>query len=212
MHAKEVNWDIRDMQALSLFDLRCQMEATSLFGVRSKIYDSQDSDYKYTSGGAIRFITKKLTYTPGDIDSADFSNWTKNIFVGNAGSDNRYMFIGSDLNEELSNIPYVQKQIDGNSTEEKFGITFTKIETNFGILLVKHHPLFNYYGWSKNAIVLDMNNIRKRVFDPMKVRKLDLMSSGLKKANAFVLEETFGLEFRYPDTHAIIKPSGGTQA
>ncbi len=207
-HAKEVNWDIRDMQTMSIFDLRCQMEAASIFGVRKKIFDVEGNDWKYLSGGAVRFAGQALTFDKTeDIDNATWTNWTKKLFTGNAGSDRRYAFLGSDLIERLHNVDMVSKQIDGTSTEVVFGITFRRIETNFGIIMLKHHPLFNSYGYSDGGIVLDLNNVRKRVFEPMKVRKLDLISSGEKKANAYVLEETFGLEFRYPDTHAIITPA-----
>lgn len=206
MHNKEVDWDIRDMQTLSLFDLRCKMEATSWFGVRRKVFDPRGDDYKYHSGGVARFIERNIEIPTGDITDKEFAGWSKQIFVGNAGSDRRYMFIGSDLNERLSEVPHVSKQIDGNSTEVIYGLTFSKVETNFGVLLIRHHQLFNYHGFKDSAVVLDLNNIRKRVYDPMKVRKLDLMSSGIKKANAYVLEEHFGLETRYADTHAILQP------
>lgn len=207
-HAKEVNWDIRDMQTMSIFDLRCQMEAASIFGVRKKIFDVEGNDWKYLSGGAVRFAGQSLTFDPtATIDNAAWTNWTKKLFTGNAGSDRRYAFLGSDLIERLHDVDIVSKQIDGTSTEVVFGITFRRIETNFGIIMLKHHPLFNSYGYANGGVVLDLNNVRKRVFEPMKVRKLDLISSGEKKANAYVLEETFGLEFRYPDTHAVITPT-----
>lgn len=211
MHAKEVDWDIKDMQAMSIFDLRCRMEATSLFGVRKMVYDPVGEDYKYHSGGAVRYVGQQLEFNPDNaLTNANWNNWTKKIFVGNAGSDRRYAFIGSDLMERLANIDVVQKQIDGQSTEVVFGITFKRVETPFGILMLKHHTLFNEYGMDDYGLVLDMNNIRKRVWEPMKVRKLDLMSTGEKKANAYVLEESFGLEFRYPDTHALILPGSTT--
>ncbi len=206
MHEKEVDWDIRDMQNLSLFDLRCKMEATSWFGVRRKVYDPKRDVYKFHSGGVVRFIDRKIEIPARDVTDNDWAEWTKQIFVGNAGSDRRYLFCGSDLNVKLSKVPHISKQIDGNSTEVVYGITFNKIETNFGVLLMRHHQLFNYHGFKDAAVVLDLNNIRKRVFDPMKTRKLDLMSSGIKKANAYVLEEHFGLETRYRDTHAILMP------
>ncbi len=207
MHSKEVKFDIRDMQVMSIYDMRCMMEATSFFGTRKKVYDPVGEDYKYFSGGAIEYIDKVLYFDPNqDISNEDFQNWTKQIFVGNAGSDRRYKFVGSDLMERLGVVDLVSKQIDGKSTEVVYGITFSKIETNFGILMLKHHPLFDYYNWSDGAVILDLNHVRKRVFDPMKVRKLDLMTSGIKKANSLVIEENFGLEFRYRDTHALIMP------
>lgn len=210
MHAKEVKWDIADMQNLQLFDLRCQMEATSWFGVRRVVFDPVRNVSKYHTGGVIRFIENQIELPGSSATGADWENWfvtaTRKIFVGNAGSDTRYMFVGSELNERLAQIDHIKKQIDGKSTEFKYGLTFKKIETNFGNLLIKHHEGFNSKGFSKAGAVVDMNNIRKRVLEPMKVREIDLMSTGTRKAKAYVIEETFGLEVRYADTHALLLP------
>lgn len=203
---KEVDWDIRDMQTLALFDMRCQMEASAWFGVRSMTTDPLTGKLKYTTGGVIRFINNKINIPSGAISDATWNNWSKRIFVGNAGSDRRYLFVGSDFNERLSEVPHIAKQIDGKSTEVVYGITFNKIQTNFGELLLKHAEGFNTRGFGGAGVVLDLNNIRKRVFDPMKVRKLDLMASGISKANAYVIEENFGLETRYAGTHALLLP------
>ncbi len=209
MHAKEVKWDIRDMQNLQLFDLRCQMEASSWFGVRRIATDPERGVQKYHTGGVVRFIDKSIE-VPSDPDDDFWATATKKIFVGNAGSDTRYLFVGSDLNEKLMQVDHIKKQIDGKSTEFKYGLTWSKIETNFGLLMMRHHEGFNSRGYANAGVVLDMNNIRKRVFEPMRVREIDLMSSGLRKAKAYVIEETFGLEVRYADTHALLLPAGSS--
>jgi len=204
MHNKEVQWDARDIQALSLFDLRRSMELTSLFGAKAKIFDPEGNDYKYMSGGITRFIKKGVQYTSGQIDDKTFNNWAKTIFVGNSGADLRYCFVGSDLMEELSNVPAIQKQLAANSTEVVYGITFSKVQTNFGNLLFKHHVLLNDAGWADKGVVVDMNNINKRVHQAMQTRKLNLKETGTSNVDAYVIEETFGLETRYADTHCII--------
>ena len=211
LHAKEVNWDIRDMQNMELYDMRCRMEATSWFGVRKIINDpKRDEVEKYHTAGVIRFIDKHVTLPAGTFTDAFWATTTKNIFVGNNGSDTRYMFIGSDLMERLSQVDHIKKQIDGKSTEFKYGLTWNKIETNFGVLMLRHHEGFNHTGFSGVGAVLDMNHIRKRVFEPMRVRKLDLMTSGISKSNKYVIEETFGLEVRHKDTHALLLPQDFT--
>ena len=206
MHAKEVPWDIKDMQNLQLFDLRCQMEATSWFGVRRLVYDPIRNVKKYHTGGVVRFIENQIELPSGAMTDDWFATATKKIFTGNAGSDTRYLFVGSNLNEKMMKVDYIKKQIDGKSTEFKYGLTFKKVETNFGNLLIKHHEGFNTRGFADAGVVVDMNNIRKRVFEPMRVREIDLMSSGIRKAKAYVIEETFGLEVRYADTHALLLP------
>lgn len=209
-HAKEVEWNFTDYEAQNIYDMRATMEFSFLFGYRAKFYDEVDGLEKYTTGGVIRYITKSLEYGTGGsdrtIDNGTFVDWTKSIFCGNSGSDTRILFGGDGLTANLSKVDIVQKQIEAKSTFVKWGITFNQIETNFGILLYKHHPLLDLANWGDKGIVLDINNIEKHTFKPMKVRKLDLIASGQRNADAVVIEEATGVITRYPDSHAIIGP------
>lgn len=206
LHEKEVKWDIQDYKLQALYDLRSSMEFTSLFGYRRQIYDVTNNKEKYFSGGLVRFIEKQIGYVEGDVDNEWFVDATKRIFTGNSGSDTRIMFGGDNLAAELMKVDTVQKQIEAKSTEVVYGIKFNKIETNFGVILFKRHPLFSFAGWGKNGVLLDLNNIEKHVFKPMEARELQLRQTGLKNANAHVVDEAFCLMLRYPDTHAIISP------
>lgn len=205
LHDKEVNWDISDFQAQSLYDMRRSMELTSLFGVRGMHRDPIDNDLKYFSGGIVRYILRSLTYpNNGAISNSLYIDWTKAIFTGNSGADTRFLFGGSSFIANMSKVDTVQKQIEAKKTEVVFGITFQRIETNFGVLLVKHHPLISDAGFDTSGIVLDMNHIEKHVFKPMDVRTLELDKSGQRRSDAYVVDEAFCLALRYPDTHALI--------
>lgn len=210
LHSKEVNWDITDFRAQSLYDLRRSMELTSLFGARGYIYDPEGNDYKYFMNGITRSITKQLGYTDGSLTHDQFMEWHESIFVGNAGSDQRIVFAGSDLTKQVMQVDFVQKQIEAKNTEVVFGIKFTRIESNFGVTLWKHHNLMNDVGWTKKAVVLDVNNLERHVFKGMQVRKLDLIGSGQRNADAFVMDETYSVITRYDDTHAIIDPNASS--
>lgn len=207
LHDKEVNWDITDFRAQSLYDLRRSMELTSLFGARGYVYDPEGNDYKYFSNGITRYITKSLGYTDGSLSNDQFMGWCEDIFVGNAGADQRIVFAGSDLLKQIMSVTFVQKQLESNKTQVLFGIKFNQIESNFGTLLWKHHNLLNDVGWSKKAIVLDINNIERHVFKPMQIEELLLKQSGQRNANAYRIDEAFCLATRYDDTHAIIAPT-----
>ena len=206
MHAQEVKWDINDFYTQAIFDLRRQMELTSLFGyapAAQPVYDPKGLENKYFSGGITRFITKGSDYTAGSLAQDDMVKWAKTAFTGNSGADERVMFVGKDLMEEISNIS-ITKNIDAKNTEVKWGIRFNTIETNFGRFLLKHHRLFDDVGWSKKALVLDMNNIERHVFKKFEDLELDLRTSGQKNVNANVISEAFCVAVRYPDTHMII--------
>lgn len=207
LHTKEVNWDITDFRAQSMYDMRRSMELTSLFGAKGHILDPEGNDMKYFSGGIVRYISKNLGYVPGAMDNDTLLDWNEQIFVGNSGSDTRICFAGKTLIKRIAGIDTVMKQLEAKSTEVIFGIKFNRIETNFGVLLFKHHDLFNFCGWEERGLVLDINNIERHVFKPMAVTKLDLITSGQRKADAYVVDEAFCLATRYADTHAIIAPT-----
>lgn len=209
-YSKEVEWNFSDYEAQNIYDLRMAMEQSFLFGYKMKFYDVTEAKEHYTTGGITRYITKALEYGTGGsdrtIDNATFVDWGKSIFTGNSGSDTRFLFGGDGLSANLMKVDTIQKQIDAKSTEVVYGITFSKIETNFGKILYKHHGLLDYAGWGDKGIVLDLNNVEKHTFKPMQVTKLDLVGSGQRLADAVVIMEATGVITRYPDTHAIIAP------
>ena len=212
MHEKEADWGFSDYEALNIYDMRARMELTYLFGYRHKTTDKVGKDVKYFTGGLKRQITKILEYGASGVpamDEAKFIDWSKDIFVGNSGAETRVMLVGAGLNATMAKISTVQKQIEAKSTELIWGITFKKIETNFGTLLVKHAPLFDLAGYGDNGIVLDVNNIEKHVFLPTQITDLELKKTGISNANASVIAETSGLVLRYPDTHAWIRVKAG---
>ena len=208
--AKEVEWNFSDYEAQNIYDMRAVLEYSFLFGYRYKFYDVTAAKERYTTGGITRYITKALEYGTGGadrtIDNATFVDWTKSVFTGNSGADTRIFFGGDGLTANLCKVDTVVKQLEAKSTEVKWGLTFNKIETNFGVLLYKHHPLFDLAGWGDNGLILDMNHIEKHTRKPMAITKLDLIGSGQRLADAVVISETTGVVTRYPDTHALIAP------
>jgi hypothetical protein len=220
---QEVQYGWGDFARQQVYDLRATMELSLLFGFRAEMTDPLDSTVKYLTGGAIRFIDNELTYGTGGanrtITHDDLIDWSKAIFASNAGSTSRVMFSGSGFTANLMKIKkvqdsttdvtvdYLQKQLEAQKTEVKLGLTFKKIETNFGSIYHYYHPLFDEAGWTDKAVVLDVNNLEKAVRKPMNKRKIDLLASGQKNAKALVLEEICALIVRYPDTHATIAPA-----
>jgi hypothetical protein len=210
IHDKNVEWNFTDYEAQNIYDMRATMEYSFLFGVKAKTTNLSDNKERYSTGGITRYITKALEYGTGGtdrtIDNSTFVDWGKSIFTGNSGSDKRILFGANGLMANLSKVDTVQKQIEANKTEVVYGITFNTIETNFGTLLFKKHPLLDLCGWGDMGIVLDLNNIEKIVYKPMQTRTLDLKTSGVRNVDAVVIEETCGIITRYPDTHAVIGP------
>jgi len=209
-HKKEVAWTMNDLKAAAMEDHRRGAEFTSWFGKKGKSFDDEANNYKYTSDGIIRFLTKKIEVneTPASANK-EFLSLTKKIFTGNGGSKTRYVFAGSEWMEWLASVDTVSRQRDAGSVKEMFGVTFDRIQTNYGTLLVYYHQLLDDWAPEK-AIQLDMNNIYRKEFKDLALREVDLKTSGQRLSNATVIEEIFGLEVRYPLTHSIIGPEGST--
>jgi len=213
MHKKEIEWNMDDWRLAAIYDMKRSMESTSIFGVKGKIYDTIGDEWKYLSGGLTSFIPQSLGYeytaSKTTLSNDLFLNWAKQTFVGNSGSEKRFMFVGSDLMEYLGSVGTITKQIEAKQVEVVYGINFNRIETPFGVFLIKHHQLLDDSYWSKNGIILDLNNIERHVFKPMETRELEFIKSGQKMAKGYVIDETFCLALRYPDTHRIIKGTAG---
>lgn len=205
IHDKEVNWDFSDYEELGLYDLRARMEMSFLMGYRKKFTDATDNEVKYACNGISRYMTKGLIWDKSDgFSDTVFVNWAKTIFADNSGSDQRIVLAGDDLMAALSLAPAVSKQLEAKSTEVVRGITFNKIVTNWGELLVKRHPLFRNMAMDDQGVVVDLANVEKHVFVPMGASTIDLKGSGQRNADAKVLQEVSCPVLRYPGTHAWI--------
>jgi hypothetical protein len=83
-------------------------------------------------------------------------------------------------------------------------VKMNRVETSFGTIYIKKHELFNQQGLTNNGMFLDLMNIRKRVFQPMKTEKLKLAEAGTRYVDASLISEICCLEKRYEATHGMI--------
>lgn len=204
LHKKNVNWSMNDYRAQAIYNMRRKSELTSLFGVKGKFLDPMDKQYKYMSAGITKLISKNIEYAAATFTNTTWAEWGRQIFTGNSGSDKRVLFAGDLLMKYMLSVPTVEKQIEAKQTEVVWGITFNKIDTGFGELLVKFHPEFQNVGWSEKGIVLDVNHLERATFKPLSTENLDLVKAGTKNVDAQVMSEAWCIATRYPDLHAII--------
>jgi len=227
-HNKEVDYSFLDYAKQMIYDFKATMELSMLFGAKAQITDKKTGKIKYLTGGAQRFVTSTaLRYGAGSTDRTithdDLIDWHKANFAANSGSSTKVVFGGSGFTSSLMKlktkqldagyaggdvtIDYVVKRITGEETKVGYGVELKPIKTDFGTWFYYYHPLFDKAGKTDWAIVLDLANIEKAVWKPMRKRPLDLKGSGQSLAKAEVVEECSSLIVRYPDTHAIIYPN-----
>lgn len=205
---KHVQFGLLDMREQAMLDFRMTNEADALFGVKARFIDPVTRKVKYMSDGLLRKIEKHLDTGDGNTITNDMLyGWASDIFRGNNGSPRRIGFYGSDFGRKLAAAPTVQKQLEAGKTEIVFGVTFHKIETTDGILLLKPHDLLNEYGYSHTLIVVDPANVYRFVQKQLEATALDRDKVGLSRSTDIRLDESHGLAVTNPDTHAVITVS-----
>lgn len=202
--AKEVDWDIKDMIEVAIYNLRAEIEGSTLWGVPAEIISGNKR--RYTMKGITRFIQNKITYTNTGITQADMLNLFKTAFTGNNGSDKKLLIAGANYLTKamafmLSNTTYMRTK-----TEVEWGVTMRKWETDFGIINVAHHPLLTELGWSDKAILLDMEKVHKAEFQPFTIKPLDMIGAVISNEIAYSLSEVSTVWLDNPDVHFIVEP------
>ena len=202
---KEVQFGLLDMKEQALLDFRMTNEADSIFGVKQKFVDPVTRKVKYMSDGLLRKIDKHLDMgTESKVTNDMIYGWASDIFCGNNGSERRIMFYGKDFGRSMAAAPTIEKQLEADKTEVVFGISFHRIETTDGVILMKPHDLLNEYGYTKAAVVVDPANVYRAVQKQLEATPLKRDVAGLSRSTDIRLDESHCLAVTNPDCHAII--------
>lgn len=205
LQEKEVQYGLAEFKEQALYDFRMTNEIDALFGV-AREFDDIEGRHKYTSDGLVRKITKKIEKgnTVPSVTEDILMGWAADIFDGNNGSDTRILYYGTEFGKAIANCRTIYKSLEAGKTEVKFGLTFNRIETNFGTLLLKYHSLLNRYGYGSAAIVVDPANVYRCIQKPLEATELNLDKSGQKRSKDIRIDESHTLAVTNPETHAII--------
>ena len=196
------DWDrSRDRQ---LYDFRNNLENTLSAGKKSK--QDVNGENLTTMGGLLEYITaKSLSYSASSFDEKTLLSWMRQVFSGNSGSRRRYLFADPYLVQDIAGISLDKvrrTQVESKTLE----IKVDEIRTEFGQLVVVLHQGLEELGYQRFGMILDFENIRRRVLRPMKAVQLKLEENGEDK-DALQLKETCSVEVRYDETHATISGS-----
>jgi hypothetical protein len=208
---KDINWGLSDVEEQAIYQWRNKIEMSALFGTKGFFMPEDKNASVYTTNGLVKYIKKNLELgkavdAQGNVilTNADLVDLTKEIFVGNSGSQQRVMFAGSGFVAALSKIEAIQKQQEAGNTVVVWGIEWKEIRTNFGTLLLQHHKGLDLYGYTDKAIVLDMQYVDKWTFKPLERVEIDTRKAGTYDGDTYVSTEICGFSLRYPDCHAIV--------
>lgn len=204
LQEKEVQYGLAEFKEQALYDFRMTNEIDALFGV-AREFDDPDGKHKYTSDGLVRKITKHLDKGIASSVTEDILlGWAADVFDGNNGSDTRILYYGTEFGKAIANCRTIYKSLEAGKTEVKFGLTFNRIETNFGTFLLKYHSLLNMYGYGSAAMVVDPANVYRCIQKPLEATELNLDKSGQKRSKDIRIDESHTLAVTNPETHAIL--------
>ena len=207
------NYSFSLMTNLALQDFRYGQEFSFMFGVRSKFSVTKPgggAETINTTGGLTQYIDQIIEYGTGGgnttITETDIVDFTKEMRVGNNGSDTRYLFAGSELISSLNkcvmsdSTRFVQKEYD-----TVYGLSFTVLYSFFGTINVMYAPLMDQTDFRDRGFLLDMQFVDKFVFQPFRQTKIKLWELRESDAEAVDMLETCGLVVRNTDTHFIMQ-------
>lgn len=201
MTDKEVDWSFTDLEEAAAFEFRSSIESQFLFGVKRLV--SIDGSDVYLTGGIWGQAGKEYPYAQ-KITQETMNQISKAAFSGGGGeSKQKVFFCGSDLIEEINNLD-INRQIQVNETVTVLGIDFKKHVSKFGTLLIYHNESFDINGHKGDGLIIDLDNMKKRIFQPLCRTNLDLKGSGVRDVDAAVLTEISCLTLTHPKAHVRI--------
>lgn len=201
IHAKEVDWGWDDYSRRMLVNMRIEKELAYKYNTKRIITDVTTGETRYITGGAAEFVTGETDLSAVTLTNATWQKVTREIFQGNSGSDQRWMLAGDLAIQQMGEIDDIQAQTKNKKRETMYGLTFNRINTNFGELLIVKDDLAGLVGRGHEALVIDPNFIHERHFEPMRAIELDKRKSGEADVDSKVIIETACPLWKYPDVH-----------
>ena len=202
------NYSFSMVTNLALQDFRYGQEFCFMFGNRSQFTGNNKTIR--TTGGLEHFIDQVIEYGTGGgnktITEANIVDFTKQMRVGNNGSDTRFLFAGSELITALNkgvmsdSTRFVQKEYD-----TVYGLSFTVLYSFFGTINVSYAPLMDQSDYIDKGFLLDMQYVDKFVFQPFRETRSDLTKLRLSDGEAVDLVEASGLIVRNTNTQFVFQ-------
>lgn len=203
-----VNYSFSMVTNLALQDFRYGQEFCFMFGNRSEF--TLNNKTVRTTGGLEHFIDQVIEYGTGGgnktITEANIVDFTKQMRIGNNGSDTRFLFAGSELISALNkgvmsdSTRFVQKEYD-----TVYGLSFTVLYSFFGTINVSYAPLMDQSDYIDKGFLLDIQYIDKFVFQPFRQITTNLAELRQSDGKAVDLVEAAGLIVRNVGTHFLVE-------
>lgn len=150
-----------------------EMEKALWFGVKSET--TRKGRPIRTTAGVLSFIDAGNIVAPADpaagVEMQEFEAWMEQMF--RFGSDEKMGFSGNLALLAIQQMVRRNTNMQIFSGIKEFGMRVTRLDSPFGSIVIKTHPLFNqmlggttagtaYYGMNSTLVVLDMAELKYR--------------------------------------------------
>lgn len=212
---KNVNWGLADIKESVSREFLLEIEKTYLFGHKAYFQDPETRRMIRTTGGLFEQLLEEgvgvLEIWKDDLTDESIISSMSSIFVGNRGSERRYMLTGMDFATALFSLESMQKQVNTNATKRQFTYDWNEWKLFNYTIQNKPYSLFDMLGFGNIAFVFDKANIERCVFRPMEEDMLDLMKLQIEDSKTIRCCEISSIVLKYAKCHRLIIMHDGTQ-
>lgn len=176
----------------------------------------EDGEPKRTQAGIISQIPTANVFAGGGASGLDMQTLEGYLIeIFRYGSSEKMVWGGNRSLMAIQQIVRKNSQFQIMSGIKEYGMKVTRIDTPFGSLVFKTHPMFNqivngttggtaYYGLESDMYILDMANLNFVVFDnDDAVYQPDLQANGMDGKQSGYLSEV-AIEVHHQETHFAI--------
>lgn len=224
----EVEWAFTRVERMAMEDMRIGIEASGLFGIKSKhminaqgnIYTCEGIWYRAGKDLELGHWEKVLDAAGKPVVDAD-GNYVQEYIItedelvdlvariidgaGN-GSRRKMVFVDNTIYAALCKIRTKNRVrvFEPANNYLNTGLDFQAFESMGTKLLFYRHDLFNAWGFNGRAFCLDPEYLDKWVFQNWERHEYDLKKLFVSNANAVTMEEFSCWTLGFPDAHARI--------
>lgn len=212
---KNVNWGLADIKETLTREFLLEIEKTYLFGHKSYFLDPNTNKMIRTLGGLFEQLLEEgvapIEIWKDELTDESIIKTMSEIFVGNRGSERRYMLTGMDFASALFSLDSLQKQVSTNATRRQFTYDWQEWKLFNYTISNKPYALFDMLGFGNIAFVFDKSNIERVVFRPMDEDMLDLDKLMIEDSKVLRCCEISSIVLKYAKCHRIIIMHDGTK-
>lgn len=205
---KNANWDREDIDEILLQQFITDVERSYIFGAKGYMFDDVTRMWTYTTSGIIEQILenggKVMSIPKNKFDDKQLLDMVSEVFVGNSGSNTRYIFTGNGFTNHLFSLPNIVKYQNVNDVVRSFEYDFKRLRVMNYTLLNASHPMLDMMGYTDAAIIIDKQYLQRRVFRSLKETELALETAGVLDAKSTVWCEISSVILKYPQCHMLV--------